>query len=346
MSSAHVDFDPNAVGNKQSGIFGLPFDSDSAETVIVAVPWDVTTSYQSGAHKGPQAILDASYQVDLYHPDFPYAWEQGIAIEPISEEWLDCNQQYREKAEAIIEALEQGEPLSESLMTLQQDINAQSEKLNQWVEAQTSFWLEKGKRVGLLGGEHSVPLGFLRALSNRYPNFGILHIDAHMDLRESYEGFTYSHASIMRHAAGLKSVSRLVQVGIRDYCEEEWAFSLDSKGKIKVFTDKELKEHLFTGKSFESICKKIIHALPDWVYISVDIDGLDPALCPGTGTPVPGGLSYEQLSYLLAMLSKSKKKIIGFDLVEVAPQAGSQWDANVGARVLYQLFGYASLTSS
>ncbi len=345
MSANSPIFDPNAVGNKNCGIYGLPFTPENASTVLIPVPWDVTTSYGGGTHLGPQAILDASYQVDLYHPDFPEAWQSGYAMLDIPDAWAKDNATYRKKATEIIDALEDGlDPSTDPKLKKNLDqINQHSEKLNLWVEQTADHWLDQGRLVGLIGGDHSTPLGLLRALAKRVPHFGILHIDAHMDLRVSYEGFTYSHASIMHNAMTLKSIARLVQVGIRDYCQDEWQTSLDSKGRIKVFTDQEIKHHLFIGKSFESLCKKIMHALPEHVYISVDIDGLDPALCPNTGTPVPGGLSFEQLSYLLSLLEPAKKKIIGFDLVEVSPGTDTQWDANVGARVLYQLLGYSNL---
>ncbi len=341
------EFDPNSVGNKECGVFGLPFNAETASTVILPVPWDVTTSYTSGSHDGPRGILEASYQVDLFHSDFPDVWKEGIAMLPISQEWLSQNKGLRQKAETLIQAQETGQKIEDSSALLKEldVINRQSEKLNDWVEAQTLYWLEKGKRVGVLGGDHSVPLGYLRALSKKYTSFGILHIDAHMDLREKYEGFIYSHASIMFNALKLNAVSRLVQVGIRDYCQEENDLVLNSKGRIKVFTDKENRHYLYGGKSFESLCKKIIHALPDTVYLSVDIDGLDPSLCPNTGTPVPGGLHFQELCYLLNMLSKSGKRLIGFDLVEVSPGQQDQWDANVGARLLYVLFGTLSKMS-
>ncbi len=346
MSENSIIFDPNAVGNKNCGIYGLPFTPQTASAVLIPVPWDVTTSYGGGTFQGPEAILEASYQVDLYHPDFPTGWEAGYAMLDSPQNWIKENNALRDKAAQIIAALEDGQDIAADpkLQKSLDQLNQKSEKLNQWVEETADFWLDQGRFVGLVGGDHSTPLGLLRALAKRVPHFGILHIDAHMDLRIAYEGFTYSHASIMHNAMQLKSIARLVQVGIRDYCEQEWQASLDSKGRIKVFTDQDIKRQLFMGKTFESICKKIINALPDLVYISVDIDGLEPSLCPNTGTPVAGGFSLEHVSYLLSLLAPAKKTVIGFDLVEVSPgNAESQWDANVGARMLYQLLGYSTL---
>ncbi len=345
MSVNNPPFNPNAPGDKNSGIYGLPFDAESSAVVIVPVPWDVTTSYSGGTHNGPHAILEASYQVDLFNPEFPQCWEQGIALDTIPDDILALNAATRPLAERVINALEQGEVVKENpeLEKALSAVNSASEVMNDHVYRTTKKWLDAGRFVGLIGGDHSTPLGFLKALGEHHSHFGILHIDAHMDLRVSYEGFTYSHASIMHNAMSIRSMARLIQVGIRDFCEQEWQAALHSKGRVKVFTDTEIQESLAVGKSFDSVCKKILNALPDKVYISVDIDGMDPSLCPGTGTPVPGGLSVGQLNYLLKLLSRSKKQLIGFDLVEVCPTEGTDWDANVGARILYNLIGYSTL---
>jgi agmatinase len=207
------------------------------------------------------------------------------------------------------------------------------------VERLVGEWLDKGKTVGLLGGDHSTPLGFLRALAKRHESFGILHIDAHMDLRIAFEGFTYSHASIMYNALQLPNISTLVQVGIRDFCEEELSVVKANQGRVVVHTDAEIQRASFEGETWKKRCDAILSALPEKVYISFDIDGLDPTLCPNTGTPVPGGLGFQQATYLLSRL-KDTKQVIGFDLVEVAP-GDDDWNGNVGARLLYHLCGVA-----
>lgn len=129
---------------------------------------------------------------------------------------------------------------------------------------QTKKFLTEGKLVGLLGGDHSTPLGFLRALSEQYNRFGILHIDAHADLRKAYEGFTYSHASIMYNALKLPAVNRLVQVGIRDFCEEEMQVIERGMGRVKTFFDQDIKAAQYSGKTWEMICHEIIKELPPW----------------------------------------------------------------------------------
>jgi len=186
-----------------------------------------------------------------------------------------------------------------------------------------------------LGGDQSTPLGLSKALSKKYDDIGILHIDAHADLRNAYEGFEFSHASIMFNAIKMPQVSRLVQLGIRDYCEAEVQL-IQSDPRIHTYFDREIKHREYSGENWAGICHEIIGKLPEKVYISLDIDGLDPKLCPNTGTPVPGGLEFEQVLFLVEKLTASGRKVIGFDLNEVSP-GEDEWDANVAARLLYRM---------
>jgi len=191
--------------------------------------------------------------------------------------------------------------------------------------------------VGLLGGDHSTPFGYIKAIAERYPDFGILQIDAHCDLRDAYEGFVYSHASIMFNVLKeIDSVKKIVQVGIRDFCDEELDFIQKSDGKIVTFFDKVIKERQYEGETWKSIVDDIVAQLPENIFISFDIDGMDPKLCPHTGTPVPGGFETEQVFYLLKKVKEAGKKIIGFDLNEVGV-SNNEWDENVGSRILYKL---------
>lgn len=333
------NFNPSDPGLADASIYGLPFDANESELIILPVPWEVTVSYGSGAAKGPQAVFDASFQVDLLHQEFPDLWKLGIFMDTPPNDWQNKSQQLKELANSIIEALEKGETV-ESNAQLSQNlntINKASTQLNQEVTARTEYWQKQGKRVILLGGDHSTPLGYYQALAQQYTDFGILHLDAHMDLRKAYEGFEHSHASIMYNATQIEQLSKIVQVGIRDFSETEVDY-VKSTDKVVVFTDADIKNSLFEGKTWQNICDKIINSLPKNVVISFDIDALQQWYCPNTGTPVPGGLSYEQAIYLLNRLANSEKNIIGADLVEVSP-GEDEWDGNVGTRLLYHLCG-------
>lgn len=334
------NFDPNGAGLKDSNIYGLPFTADEADIVLIPVPWEVTVSYGSGASKGPEHIMEASFQVDLYHPEFPELWKAGIHMLDIPEDLAMLSIEKKNKAQRIIEMYEDGVDVenNEEAKALHAEVNAACERMNDWVEKQTSHWLAKGKKVGLVGGDHSTPLGYFRAQSKRHEGFGILHIDAHMDFRIAFEGFTYSHASIMYNALQLPQVNKIVQVGIRDFCEEENDVANNAGNRVSVFTNTAMRRREFEGETWKAICEDIIAQLPQKVHISFDIDGLDPTLCPNTGTPVPGGLWFDEATYLLKKLKDSGREIIGFDLVEVSP-GDDDWNGNVGARMLFYMSG-------
>ena len=159
-----------------------------------------------------------------------------------------------------------------------------------------------------------------------------------MDLRMAYEGFTYSHASIMYNALQIPEITKIVQVGIRDFCEQEVTVVKKANGRVLVNTDADLKTEAFEGKTWAEQCDAIIASLPKKVCLSFDIDGMYQWYAPSTGTPVPGGFSFEQATYLFNKLAASDKEIIGFDLVEVAP-GETDWDGNVGARMLFHMCG-------
>ncbi len=331
-----ASFNPSGVGLNNNHFIGLPFEEEDANVVLFSVPWDVTVSYNDGTANGPENILKASPQLDLYDEDVPDAWKIGLFMRRASEEWYSRNKELRAEALDYIEWLEMGSSTGKEveMENRRSAINKACLDLKKWVKSETNTLLEKGKLVGLVGGDHSTPLGFLEALAERHEDFGILQIDAHMDLRKAYEGFVYSHASVFYNALQLPQITKLVQVGIRDYCEEEIAFAKEDD-RVQVFYEKDIRTHMFRGGTFASLCAKMVEALPQKVYISFDIDGLDPKLCPGTGTPVPGGFELQEVFYLFRQIIASGRDLIGFDVCEVAGEG--EWDGNVGARVVYKL---------
>ena len=336
------NFDPGGVGINNHNIFGFPFDYDTADIIIFGVPWEVTVSFHSGTAQGPKAVLAASPQLDFYDYDNPDGWKQGIYMSPVPD-WIEQqNRKLRSRAQKIVTATEQDQPLTTELYHQLDTVNNGCKQLNEWLKTQTRQALNDGKKVGILGGDHSVPLGSLQALAEKYPSFGILHIDAHCDLRDAYQGFEFSHASIMRNAIALPQITRLIQVGIRDVSQKEIEFAQESNGRIVVHHDARLKRSRYQNISWQTLCRQIIAPLPQQVYISFDIDGLDPKLCPATGTPVPGGLELDEAFYLLKEIA-DRREIIGFDLCEVGPD---EWDGNVGARILYKLCNLMGLSAA
>lgn len=343
-----ADFNPSQTISADLGIFGIPMTEEESKIILLPVPWEVTTSYGVGASLGPQIIRDASEQIDLFDLETGNAYQIGFHMLPISEDWLKKNKIMKAKAQEVIKALSYLEK-SNRIEKLQKEINQACDDMTDFVYEQSKTILEKNKILGVVGGDHSTPLGAIRALSEKYKgNFGILHIDAHADLRCAYQGFKQSHASIMYNVMTSDfRPQKLVQVGIRDFCEEEFDFIKHHPQNILTFFDLQNKKRMLQGTLWSQIAQEIISALPENIYISFDIDGLEPQLCPHTGTPVIGGLSIEQAFYLLSLISEQKKKIIGFDLNEVSPGAkeSSEWDGNVGARLLYKLCSWTAVTN-
>ena len=333
------NFDPNSVGNPNNNIFGLPFTEDDAALILVPVPWEVTVSYKAGTARAAEKICKASLQVDLIDVDIKNGWKQGFYMRDVDKKILMKSDYLRKEAELFINYISRGEEVEANkfMSKTLKEVNAGSLFLNDWVYEQTKELLQKGKLVGLVGGDHSTPLGFYKAIAEKFGDFGILQIDAHCDLREAYENFTYSHASIMYNAlAEIPQLIKLVQVGVRDYSESESEYITNSNNRVITYFDKEIKERMFEGDTWQKITDEIVKHLPDKVYISFDIDGLDPKLCPHTGTPVQGGFETEQIFYLFKKILQSGKQLIGFDLNEVGIST-NEWDENVGARVLFKL---------
>jgi len=336
-------FDPSAAADPGSGLFGLDVSPDEARVHVLGVPFDATTSYRQGAALGPEAILRASHQIDLYDAVTGKPYEAGIWMAPLDPRVQSWNEQARVDARKVIEA--GGLERDSTLAACVGRVDTLQERLNGWVEEKTSASLEAGKLCALVGGDHSTPLGAIRATAARHPGMGILHVDAHADLRVAFEGFRYSHASILHNVLEtVDGLGPLVQVGLRDVSEEE-ADRIRTSEHIHALFDHEWAQAKLSREPLTRHVLGTLEPLPEEVYVSFDVDGLDPALCPGTGTPVPGGLDWHEAMLWLQALRDSGRRIVGLDLCEVAPSQadalGEGWDEIVGARLLYRLIGFA-----
>ncbi|MBN9295956.1 MAG: agmatinase family protein [Filimonas sp.] len=332
-------FNPNAAANPNNNIFGLPFTEDEAKLILLPVPWEVTVSSSAGTARSAEHICKASLQVDLFDPDVPDGWKQGFYMKEVDKKVLLKSDYLRKEAELYIDYISKGDEVEKNKFMCKslKEINEGGLHLNKWVYENTKTLLQQNKLVGIIGGDHSIPLGYIKALAEIHPEFGILQIDAHCDLRKSYEDFTFSHASIMYNVLNeVPQVQRLVQLGVRDFCEEEWQYICNSNYRVVTYFDKQIKERMYEGSTWKQLTDEIINHLPNNVYISFDIDGLDPKLCPNTGTPVQGGFEAEQIIYLFRKIIESGRKLIGFDLVEVGT-GENEWDSNVGARLLWRI---------
>jgi agmatinase len=342
-SPHNLDPDGTVAGD---GIFGLPHTPESAAAVLIPVPWEATVCCGEGAAGGPAAIFAASQQVDLFDIEAGHPWESGIAMLPVSEEVVTWNAAARRLALPVIRAggVDPTLPEDHDLRRRAAAVDRFAEQAHDWVDRTANYWMDRGKRVGVVGGEHSAAFGLIRASAARHTGLGILQIDAHADLRASYEGFRWSHASVMRNVIeDLPAVATLVQVGVRDLAPREYAFFQEHAPRIRAWFEPDVRHRLHDGEPWAVVAKEMVAALPALVHVSFDIDGLDPSLCPHTGTPVPGGLSFAEAVTLFRVLAESGRRVVSFDLCEVAPDAtgANEWDGNVGARILYKLIGLA-----
>ena len=319
-----IDFDPNNSAPDGSGLFALPYSIDDSSVVVVPVPWDATSSQERASGGAPEAVYAASKYVELYDPKLGPIYRRGIAMDAPLAEIATLN------SRAI--ALQSSDSFQGEMLT------EPCERLNELVGGLVSAHLAAGRRVGLLGGDHSASYGAIDAHLSRHPDMGILQIDAHCDLRCGFDQIVFSHASVMYNVVENLKPDTLVQVGVRGLCDFE-ADYVEHSDCVRAFFDAEVHELRAEGATWKEICERITTQLPEKVYVSLDIDGLEPSACPNTGTLVPGGLAYNDVVYLLRHLRNSGREIVGFDLVEVG---ASDFDANIAAHLLYQLCGVVS----
>lgn len=329
---------------KDSFSFGAKVTFAKARIVLLPVPWEVTTSGGQGTAEAPFHIREASHQMDFFTRDqgaynhLLYFCEPDPRVQKL-------NKAFAPLAKRIIENWSEDQPLKKKYLPELEKINRACETMVCWVRRQSEKILSAGKIPVLVGGDHSVSEGLLKLLSEQTKgHYGILHIDAHLDLREAFQSFKHSHGSVMHNVLShTPAPEKLVQVGIRDFCKAEYS---QKQKKLIWYFDEDLQKRLFSGESWLAICKEIVSHLPEKIYISIDMDGLEWAYAPGTGTPVPGGLSYNQVLFLLKEIKKQNKEVLGFDLVEAAcPEKlyhpHNCWNGNVPARLIYLLCGVA-----
>ncbi len=270
---------------------GIRMPLNESRVAVIPVPYDGTTSYRGGAKDGPHAIITASRQVEIY----------------------DIELKKETAAKTGIHTTDEVEPDTDSPKKTIDRVASLVEEL-----------LEKGKFPVVLGGEHSISIGPVIALKKKYPGLSVLQIDAHADLRDSYEGSRYNHACVMRRIR--ENVETAVQVGVRSMDKSE-ADHIEKNG---------LGKYIF-GKEFDE--KKILKLLSDDVYISVDLDGFDPSQVPAVGTPEPGGLLWDDALPFLRSVCR-KKNVVGFDINELAPLPVSNQSEFFAAKLAYKIIGY------
>jgi agmatinase len=348
MKSGKSDFDPGAPAAPDSGLFGLDAEPVDCAVHVLGVPFDATASYRKGAARAPEAILRASHQIDLYDAVTGKPYEAGICMLDAGAEVAELNAEARGLADRIIAAcgtVEGDAGLEANLAR----VNAIGARVNEWVRERVQAILDAGRLPAVVGGDHSTSFGAIEAAARHVGELGLLHFDAHADLRRAYEGFEWSHASILHNVVHkIDAVARIVQVGVRDMSEEEAQKIRASEGRILTLYDHEWAAARLENRDLRAMIRKHLAHLPRQVFVTFDVDGLEATLCPHTGTPVPGGLSWHETMLWLEELARSGREVVALDLNEVNPgpadDAEDSWDAIVGARLLYRLIGTALMT--
>ena len=261
--------------------------------VVVPVPYDLTSTYQSGSRRGPAAIIEASTNMELYDEEL--------------------------KQETYLAGIHTKLPVTVDARGPKNMINIVRKKIHKIASL--------GKIPVMLGGEHSISLGAVQALKEKYPKLSVLQLDAHADLRGSYQGSAYSHAAVARR---ISEICPLTQVGIRSMSKEEAYFLPQSK--VKSYS----ADFVLEQKEW---CEKICKDLKGDIFVTIDLDVFDPSIMPSTGTPEPGGLYWRDVLSLLKSVSYSCK-IRGFDVVELAPIPGTIAPDFMAAKLIYRLMGY------
>jgi len=319
------DFDPDNDG-VDGHPFGVPHGTEESWFHAICVPFEATASYHKGTAEGPEAILRESDQVDLFDARWGEPWRAGIAVRAYGEVAKLWNQAGNDAVQATLDGQDKTA-----------EVDALGERVNAYVGEQVAEIFSEGRVPVVVGGDHSVPYAAMAEAARRHPGMGVLHIDAHADLRKAYQGFRWSHASIFYNVIQ-DTDATLLQIGIRDQGRSERQFAVEHP-RIAQLLDDEIAQVALRGGDVLALFEDAIAKLPQQVWLSVDIDGLRPDLCPSTGTPVPGGLDWREFRGILDALVRSGRKVIGFDLCEVG---SDNWDGAVGARVLYNLLGAAA----
>ncbi len=321
--------------SEETTIFGLPVSFEESALILLGVPWDLTCSFRTGTAEAPTKIFDLSFQIDLYNKDFPDVWKKGIFFEDsLMHNISRINREYKPLVEKYRQKLYKGE----KSLSLAAQINSSIFAVFEEIQSKIKTILSGKKCLGVLGGEHGITYNPVKMLGEIYSGFSVIQIDAHADLRESYEGLEFSHASVMYNILrDVPAVKRIVNLGVRDYshCEAE---RIRNDERIYAPDFFAVRERQFQGTSWEKITEEFIAEIPtEKIYITLDMDGLDVPYCTGTGTPVPGGLSFAETKFFLKKLVEAKKQIIGFDLVEVAGSDDNELNYINATHLLYYL---------
>ena len=332
----------NLLGGEMVGDGGYYFEEKTspadADLVIVSAPWSVTSDYGHGATYTPDAVIDASAYSNLYDVESGFSAEGRVATAEIDYNIQEYSEHLGRDAERIANrSFDGATPGVEYATRKVKHINEGFAEMHKSIYKQTKHWVSQGKTVAVIGGDHSVSLGAVKAMAECYNDLGVLFIDAHADYAQEGETFAYSHRTIARNIVEeIPSVSRLVEVGVRDIDKAELDLLL-ANDKVELFLAERVAAKRFEGESWGNLCREMVEKLPQKVYVSLDIDALKIEFCTHTNSPVPGGMTFDEVVYLVNCVVKSGREIVGFDITEVVSNIDDKMDAIVAVRLLTKM---------
>ena len=332
----------NLLGGEMVGDGGYYFDEKcspaDADLVIVSAPWSVTSDYGHGATYTPDAVIDASTYGNLYDVESGFSAEGRVATAVIDYNIQELSEHLGRDAErSANRSFDGATPVAEHATRKVKHINEGFAEMHDSIYKQTKHWVSQGKRVAVVGGDHSVSFGAVKAVAEHYKELGVLFIDAHADYAHEDETFAYSHRTVARNIVEeIPSVSRLVEVGVRDIDKSEMDM-LVANDKIELFLAERVAAKRFEGECWGNLCREMVDKLPQKVYVSLDIDALKVEFCTHTNSPVPGGMTFDEVVYLVNCVVKSGREIVGFDITEVVSNIDDKMDAIVAVRLLTKM---------
>lgn len=318
--------------------FGEKVAPADADLVIVSAPWSVTSDYGRGATYTPDAIIDASVKSNLYDVATGFSAEGRVATAEIDYNIQELSEHLGRDAERIANrGGDKGTIVAEYATRKIKHINEGFAEMHASIYRQVKQWVSAGKAVAVIGGDHSVSLGAIKAVAEHHEDIGVLFVDAHADFACGNKVLPYSHRTIARNIVEeIPSVSRLVEVGVRDIDKSEKE-ALVANNRVELFLAEEVSAKRFEGESWGNLCREMVEKLPQKVYISLDIDALKIEFCTHTNSPVPGGMTFDEVIYLVNCVAKSGRQIVGFDISEVVSNIDNKMDAVVAVRLLTKM---------
>ena len=337
------NFLTNILGGEVVGDGGYYFGDktlpEDADVVVVSAPWSVTSDFGRGATYTPDAVIDASVRSNnLYDVVSGLSLEKRVATAEIDYNIQESSEHLGREAERIAHSIVGRKvAVGEFVARKIAHINEGFADMQASIYKQVKHWSQQDKRVAVIGGDHSVALGAVKALAECNEGLGVLFIDAHADFIREGEIYQYSHRSIARNIVEeIPAVSKLVEVGVRDVNKGE-ATELFANEKVKTFFAEEVAARRFEGESWGNLCREIVSQLPEKVYVSFDIDALKIEFCNNTNAPTPGGMTFDEVMYLINSVVESGREIVGFDISEVVSTLDDDMDAIVAARALAKM---------